>query len=132
MHAARYAADDPGSSYRVSGRYHRRADHFEAAEVIPDLCLATTPEVCLGELQRHLTAAMLPRLNSYLLTELRVSLCAGLDITWPEKAGLAPEELMYNMGYSPHPGPLSGSHRGRRRGDTGAVREQARPQPCGL
>lgn len=99
MHAARYGAEDPGGSYRVSGRYHRGGDHFEAAEVFPALYLATAPEVCLGELQRHLTAAMLPRLNSYLLTELRVSLGAVLDITLPEKVGLATKDLMHDTEY---------------------------------
>lgn len=100
MHAARYGAEDPGGSYRVSGRYHRGGDHFEASEVFPALYLATAPEICLGELQRHLTAAMLPRLNSYLLTELRVSLGAVLDITLSEKIGLAPEDLMHDTEYS--------------------------------
>lgn len=78
----------------------RGGDHFEASEVFPALYLATAPEGCLGELQRHLTAVMLPRLNSYLLTELRVSLGAVLDITRPEKVGLAPEYLMHDTEYS--------------------------------
>ena len=100
MHAARYPAEDPGGSYRVSGRYHRGGDYFHRSEVFPALYLATAPEVCLGELQRHVTADMLPLLNSYLLTELRVGLEAVLDLTLPGKVGLEPTDLMHETDYS--------------------------------
>ena len=72
MHKRKYAATDPGGARKVSGRYNRGLDRFSEAESFPALYLATGPEVCLGEVYRHVTQKLLPSLNDYRLSELSV------------------------------------------------------------
>jgi RES domain-containing protein len=79
-HRRRYNALDHGGSLLVSGRYHRGQDSFPDEQVFPALYLALTPEICLGEIIRHVTPATLARFNDYHLSEIRVSLTAVLDL----------------------------------------------------
>lgn len=100
MHASRYVADDPGGSYRVSGRYHRGRDHFDEDEVFPALYLATVPEVSLGEKQRHLTSGTLPQMRNQVLSELHVCLQEVRDLSGPEEIGICRAALMDDYDYS--------------------------------
>ena len=100
MHAARYAANDPGGALRYSGRYHRGGDLFGEDEVFAALYLATAPEVTLGEKQRHLTSRNLPQMRNQVLSELRVSLRAVCDLSMPEEVGISSEALMDDHDYS--------------------------------
>lgn len=100
MHASRYSADDPGGAFKYSGRYHRGGDLFEQDEVFAALYLATAPEITLGEKQRHLTSANLPRMRNQVLSELRISLQAVYDISIPEEVGISSEALMDDHDYS--------------------------------
>jgi RES domain-containing protein len=61
-HKRKYAAANPGGARKVSGRYNRGLDRFPEAESFPALYLATSPEVCLGEVFRHVTPKLLPSL----------------------------------------------------------------------
>ncbi len=61
MHKRRYAATNPGGARKVSGRYNRGLDRFPEAESFPALYLATSPEVCLGEVNRHVTPKLFSR-----------------------------------------------------------------------
>ena len=72
MHKRRYRADDPGGARKVSGRYNRGLDRFEEEGSFPALYLATAPEICLGEVYRHITPELLPALNDFRLSELSV------------------------------------------------------------
>ncbi len=94
LHASRYKADDPGGSYRVSGRYNRGRDHFAEEEVFPALYLATAPEVCLGEKQRHLVSGNLPQMRNQVLSELQVRLQNVCDLSSPEEFGFDAATLM--------------------------------------
>jgi RES domain-containing protein len=79
MHKRKYRATDAGGSLRVSGRYNRGRDLFPEEEVWPALYLALSAEVCIGEIVRHITPALLPLLNDYRLSELAVTLPAVID-----------------------------------------------------
>ena len=94
IHKRRYAATDPGGARKVSGRYNRGLDRFPEAESFPALYLATGPEVCLGEVYRHVTPKLLPSLNDYRLSELFVRVEAVLDRRDP-----APLELRFKISY---------------------------------
>ena len=100
MHFRTYAATDPGGSRRVSGRYHRATDQFSAGRVWPVLYFALAPEVCLGEILRHLTADDLLRLNDYRLTELDVDLMAVLDCRDATAIGLRARDLIQDRDFS--------------------------------
>lgn len=100
LHAARYAPDDPGGSYRVSERYNRGRDFFDEDDVFPALYLATAPEVSLGEKQRHLTSGNLPRMKNQVLSELRVRLQAVYDLSRPEEFGIDTKGLIDDREYS--------------------------------
>lgn len=100
LHAARYAPDDPGGSYRVSGRYNRGKDFFGEDEVFPALYLATSPEVSLGEKQRHLTSVNLPRMKNQVLSEFCVRLQAVYDLSKPEELGIDGKGLADDHDYS--------------------------------
>ena len=80
MHKQKYSATDPGGSRMVSGRYHRGLDQFPEDQVFSALYLATSPEVCLGELYRHITPELLPSLNNYRLSKLFVRLMTVLVV----------------------------------------------------
>ncbi len=47
------------------GRYNRGLDQFASDQVWPAPYLALAPEVCLGEIVRHITPDLLPQLNDY-------------------------------------------------------------------
>ncbi len=100
LHASRYKADDPGGSYRVSGRYNRGRDHFAEEEVFPALYLATAPEVCLGEKQRHLVSGNLPQMRNQVLSELQVRLQNVCDLSSPEEFGFDAATLMEDHDYT--------------------------------
>jgi RES domain-containing protein len=99
MHKRRYAPTDPGGARKVSGRYNRGLDRFPEAESFPALYLATGPEVCLGEVYRHVTPKLLPSLNDYRLSELSVRVGAVLDCRDPVPLGLRFDDLVHDTDY---------------------------------
>lgn len=99
MHKRKYSADHPGGSRRVSGRYNRGLDRFPEEEIFPALYLATGPEVCLGEIQRHITPELLPSLNDFRLSELYVAVGALLDCRDPAPLGLRLEHLVHDTDF---------------------------------
>jgi RES domain-containing protein len=102
FHKRRYPATDPGGSLKVSGRYNRGLDQFPEGQVWPALYLSLSPEVCLGEVLRHITAAALPSLNDYCLSELWLELEVVLDCRLlPTDMGLSPEALFPETDYRP-------------------------------
>jgi len=98
-HRSKYIATDPGGSRRVSGRYHRGLDQFPEDRIWPALYLSLSPEVCLGEIFRHVSADLLPRLNDYRLTELRVELSFVVDIRDPGVIGCSLDDLCHDTSY---------------------------------
>jgi hypothetical protein len=99
MHKQRYHATDAGGSRVVSGRYHRGNDHFPVDQVWEALYLATSPEVCLGEIYRHITPELLPYLNHYSLSELAVRLSKVLDCRDAAMLGLNHRDLIDDTDY---------------------------------
>jgi RES domain-containing protein len=89
MHKRKYAATNPGGARKVSGRYNRGLDRFPEAESFPALYLATGPEVCLGEVYRHVTPKLLPSLNDYRLSELSVRVGGRPRLQRPRALGAA-------------------------------------------
>lgn len=85
---------------RVSGRYNRGLDRFSEEESFPALYLATSSEICLGEVLRHLSPELLPTLNDFRLSELLVEVGEVLDLRNPEKAlGLSLQDLVHDTDY---------------------------------
>src|SRR5215210_350355 len=99
MHKRRYRAEDPGGARLVSGRYNRGLDRFSEGETFPALYLATSPEICLGEVYRHVTPEILPSLNDFRLSELLASIQAIVDCRDPSALGLTPEDLSHDTDY---------------------------------
>jgi len=93
FHRGVYGATDAGGSLLVSGRYHRATDQFPRFEVWAALYLALAPEVSLGEVLRHFSPRLLPRLNAYRLSEIEVELRATLDCRDAAVLGVAPDKL---------------------------------------
>jgi hypothetical protein len=60
----------------------------------PALYLGLGPEVSLGEVLRHFSPQLLPRLNEYRLSETEVELAAVLDCREPTALGLSPRDLI--------------------------------------
>ena len=96
MHARRYAPLDPGGALLFSGRYHRGRDRFPPDETWPALYLALGPEICLGEVLRHLTPERLSRLNDYRLSEIALDLTATLDCRDATAFGLPHDALLHD------------------------------------
>ncbi len=99
MHKRRYRAEDPGGARLVSGRYNRGLDRFPEGEIFPALYLATAPEICLGEVYRHVTPELLPSLNDFRLSELSVSLHRVADCRDPSALGLTLDHLSHDTDY---------------------------------
>lgn len=99
-HRRKYLATDPGGSLRVSGRYNRGLDRFAPGQVWPALYLSLGAEVCLGEILRHISPALLPALNDYRISELRVELGAVLDCRDPALLGLTREDFCDDLDYT--------------------------------
>jgi RES domain-containing protein len=99
MHKRRYRAADPGGARRVSGRYNRGLDRFPEAETFSALYLATAPEICLGEVYRHITPELLSSLNDFRLSELSVSLQELVDCRDQEPLGLNTGDLVHDTDY---------------------------------
>ncbi|MGI8857324.1 MAG: RES family NAD+ phosphorylase [Thermomicrobiales bacterium] len=96
MHKRQYSATDASGSRKFSGRYHRGLDLFPAADVWAALYLALGPEVCLGEILRHITSDLLPQLNGYRLSEVAVTLTAVLDCRDSTLLGLEHRDLWHD------------------------------------
>lgn len=111
-HARRYPATDPGGSLRTSGRYHRGRDQFPEVRAFSALYLSTGPEICLGEVYRHVNPELLGSLNNLRVSELSVRLTAILDCRDPEFYPTATPEP--REGNRPLPSQIPGS--GPRRG----------------
>src|SRR5215210_2421872 len=99
LHKRRYSAEDPGGARLVSGRYNRGLDRFPQGETFPALYLATVPEICLGEIYRHLTPELLPFLNDFRLSELSASLQRVADCRDPSTLGLTSRGLSHDTDY---------------------------------
>ncbi|MEW6638367.1 MAG: RES family NAD+ phosphorylase [Actinomycetota bacterium] len=99
MHKRRYRADDPGGARKVSGRYNRGLDRFDEEQSFAALYLATAPETCLGEVQRHVTPELLPALNDFRLSELSVEVGEVADCRSPKALGLSIEHLVHDTDY---------------------------------
>jgi RES domain-containing protein len=99
MHKRRYPAEDPGGACLVSGRYNRGLDRFPEGAAFPALYLATEPEICLGEVYRHVTPELLPFLNDFRLSELSACLREIADCRDPSALGLTPEDLAHDTDY---------------------------------
>ena len=78
---------------KISGRYHRGADLYPEDQVFSALYLALSPETALAELVRHITPELIPALNNYRLTELRLHLDDVLDLREPGLLGIEMDEL---------------------------------------
>ncbi len=100
LHRRTYGPTDSGGSMLVSGRYHRGADQFPRSQTWAALYLALSPEVALGEVLRHFSPPLLPRLNEYRLTELRVELRAVLDCRDAAALGLSPDDLVRDYDFA--------------------------------
>src|SRR5215208_332771 len=99
MHQQRYGALDPGGSLRVSGRYHRGLNCFPEDQVFSALYLALAPEICLGEILRHVTSDSLPSLNNYRVSEICGRIETVLDCRDANILGLDPDDLMHDVNY---------------------------------
>ena len=99
MHRQKYDGGDPGGSPKVSGRYHLGNDRFVAEETWSTLYLALSPETCLGELVRHITPELLPHLNGYRISELRVTLMAVADCRDATLLGMMTDSLVHDRDY---------------------------------
>jgi RES domain-containing protein len=99
MHKRRYAATNPGGARKVSGRYNRGLDRYPEAESFPALYLATSAEVCLGEVYRHVTPKLLPSLNDFRLSELSVRVEEVVDCREPAPLGLRFDDLVHDTDY---------------------------------
>lgn len=101
MHKRRYAASDSGGSVRFSGRYNRGSDRFSVDDTWSALYLALGPEVCLGEVLRHISSeARLRELNDYRLSELSLELDALLDCRVTSPMGLSLDDVLHDTDYS--------------------------------
>lgn len=98
-HKRKYLPTDPGGSLNVSGRYNRGLDQFPADHVWPALYLSLGPDICLGEILRHITPALLPALNGYRLSELTLELGVVLDCRDPASMGLTLEDFCDETDY---------------------------------
>ena len=97
FHKRRYQALDPGGSLLRSGRYHRARDRFPPDQTWPALYLALDRAISIGEIQRHLTPALLPHLNDYRLTTLRLHLVGPVVLCdEPARMGLALDDLCHD------------------------------------
>jgi RES domain-containing protein len=99
MHKRRYRAEDPGGARLVSGRYDRGLDRYPEAEAFSALYLATAPEICLGEVYRHVTPELLSSLNDFRLSELSVSLQELADCRDQASLGLSIGDLVHDTDY---------------------------------
>lgn len=101
MHNQRYRANDHGGALIVSGRYHRGRDLFPPEQVFAALYLSLAPEICIGEILRHVsTIEGLQYLNNFVLSELTVELRAVMDCRDSIALGLEPETLLLDTDYS--------------------------------
>lgn len=64
------------------------------------LYVSLAPEVSLAEIIRNTDPAMMPKLNSYRLTELHVELEAVLDLQALDSTGFQSTELLEGRNYS--------------------------------
>ena len=100
FHRSAYGATDSGGSLLVSGRFHRAVDLFPRSDVWAALYLALEPAVSLGEVLRHFSPQLLPRLNEYRLSELEVVLEAVLDCRAATALGLSAEDLIKDYDFA--------------------------------
>lgn len=63
------------------------------------LLWAYGPEICLGEVYRHITPKLLPSLNDFRLSELSVEVGEVLDCRSPKPLGLSLEHLVHDTDY---------------------------------
>ncbi len=103
MHKQKYPATDASGSREYSGRYNRGLDFFPEEETWAALYLATSAEICLGEVLRHITPASLPLLNGYRISEIAVRLDNILDCRNVHTLGLETVDLCHDTDFTiPH------------------------------
>ncbi len=103
MHKQTYLATDASGSRKYSGRYNRGLDLFPDGETWAALYLATSAEICLGEVLRHITPALLPLLNNYRISEIAVRLDNVLDCRNADALGLEVVDLCHDTDFTiPH------------------------------
>lgn len=103
MHKQKYPAADASGSRKYSGRYNRGVDLFSEEETWAALYLATSAEICLGEVLRHITPASLPLLNGYRISEIVVRLDNVLDCRNADALGLEMVDLCHDTDFTiPH------------------------------
>jgi RES domain-containing protein len=96
IHSQKYSATDPGGSLRASGRYHCGLDQFPEDRVFPTLYLATSAEIAVAELVRHVTPEVLPTLNNHRLSEIFARLERVLDCRDPAPLDLSLTDLLHD------------------------------------
>jgi hypothetical protein len=99
-HRRNFEAADHGGSLLVSGRYHRAPDVHPPAETWPALYLALAPEICLGEVLRHIRPERLPLLNDYRISEFDIRLIRVLDCRNPAAMGITADVLWHDLDYT--------------------------------
>ena len=96
-HSRRYAPAGAGGPLRVSGRYHRGADHFPPDRVFAALYTSVSAAVVTWEVirgsMRGGAGAVEARLRAINLARLRIRLQAALDVREPATAGFADDAL---------------------------------------
>ncbi|MHB8644618.1 MAG: RES family NAD+ phosphorylase [Thermomicrobiales bacterium] len=103
MQRREYPATDASGSRKYSGRYNRGLDLFPEGETWTALYLATSAEICIGEILRHITPASLPLLNSYRISEIVVWLDSILDCRNADALGLEVVDLCHDTDFTiPH------------------------------
>ena len=82
-------------------RFRRSSNRWSAPsdQCWPALYLALGPEVCLGEILRHISPELLPRLNDYRISELALDLASIVDCRNLETLGLSPEDICHDTDY---------------------------------
>lgn len=100
FHRRKYPATDPGGSLHVTGRFNHGRDHFPEDDVWPALYLSLGPDVCMGEVFRHVTPATLARLNDYRLSEVVMRLECVADCRDCTFLGIPVDALLHDTDFA--------------------------------
>lgn len=63
------------------------------------LYLSLAPEVCIGEILRHISPSLLPELNDYRLTEIHLTLQRVIDLRHVQLDDFSPQNLATTASY---------------------------------
>jgi hypothetical protein len=98
-HRRTYDGTDWRGSLLVSARYHRAPDAYPPELTWPALYLSLSYGVCLGEVLRHLPAALFAQVTTYRFSKLRVHLTRVIDCRNLPAMGLRPEDLFRDFDF---------------------------------